>query len=120
MPTIEIETAANPQVLFEFFQTRAIRARMSRQVSVGRLELGPFHMGNRGQLRNAVPTFTFLLTFPIGVSCRAVAAWLCENLQNRAYLSRIAINGIATITTFEAITQCIDTALATQELAVLK
>lgn len=114
MPTIEIETAASPHILFELFETRAIRARMSRQVPVGTIELGPFHMGNRGQLYNAVPTFRFVLTFPIGVACSTVAAWLCGKLQKRPYTSRIAINGTATEVTPEAISQCIEASLAMQ------
>ncbi len=108
--TIEIRIAAGPYIVFELFDTRAIRAGLSSEIPIGVLKLGPMS-ADRSAL-GGLPTYTFHLSFASHVPPSMVAGWLYERIQGRAYPLRMAINGIETAATQKAITRSIERSLA--------
>lgn len=47
MPTIEIQIAASPQILFELFESKRVQAGMTREIPGGRLTLQRMPMEKR-------------------------------------------------------------------------
>lgn len=111
MFAIDIQIAASPHILFELFDTRAIRARMSTELPIGRLRLDSIRLmcsHNGRAIYGTLPTFTFVLTLRNDVNSRMVASWLCDKLQTRPYPLRMAINGIRTKVTVKAVSRAIE------------